>query len=152
MSAPPAYAIGQFRDADAEVARLRQQARAIAEVEDAAFRALGFPEVGVGLDVGCGPGFVAQRLRQARTGLRIIGLDLDRSALRLAREGGAALQASATALAIDQAKVIDIVGTVAGDDTLFVAVKNIDAGLFPSCQEASESDIRIISGRAPSHP
>lgn len=36
-------------------------------------------------------------------------------------------QASATALAIDQAGVIDIVGTVAGDDTLFVAVKNIDA-------------------------
>jgi SAM-dependent methyltransferase len=100
MSAPPAYAIGQFRDADAEVARLRQQARAIAEVEDAAFRALGFPEVGVGVDVGCGPGFVAQRLRQARSGLRIIGLDLDRSALGIAREGGVALQASATALPI----------------------------------------------------
>jgi SAM-dependent methyltransferase len=100
MSAPPAYAIGQFRDAEAEVARLRQQARVISEVEDAAFRALGFPEAGVGLDVGCGPGFVAQRLRQARPGLRIIGLDLDRSALRIAREGGAALQASATALPI----------------------------------------------------
>lgn len=36
-------------------------------------------------------------------------------------------QASATALAIDQANVSDIVGTVAGDDTLFVAVKNVDA-------------------------
>ena len=100
MTAPPAYAIGQFRDAEAEVARLRQQARAIGEVEDAAFRALGLPEAGIGLDVGCGPGFVAQRLRQARTGLRIIGLDVDRSALRIAREGGAALQASATALPI----------------------------------------------------
>jgi transcriptional regulator of arginine metabolism len=35
-------------------------------------------------------------------------------------------QASATALAIDQANVSDVVGTVAGDDTLFVAVKNLD--------------------------
>src|SRR5690349_2183930 len=36
-------------------------------------------------------------------------------------------QASATALAIDRAAVTEIVGTVAGDDTLFVAVKNADA-------------------------
>ncbi|MFL6212556.1 MAG: arginine repressor [Blastocatellia bacterium] len=36
-------------------------------------------------------------------------------------------QASATALAIDQARVSEVVGTVAGDDTLFVAVKNIEA-------------------------
>jgi transcriptional regulator of arginine metabolism len=36
-------------------------------------------------------------------------------------------QASATALAIDQANIIEIIGTVAGDDTLFVAIKNLDA-------------------------
>jgi transcriptional regulator of arginine metabolism len=36
-------------------------------------------------------------------------------------------QASATALAIDRAGLIEIIGTVAGDDTLFVAVKNLDA-------------------------
>ena len=36
-------------------------------------------------------------------------------------------QASATALAIDRAGLLDIVGTVAGDDTLFVAVKDLDA-------------------------
>ena len=36
-------------------------------------------------------------------------------------------QASATALAIDRAGILDIVGTVAGDDTLFVAVKNLEA-------------------------
>jgi transcriptional regulator of arginine metabolism len=36
-------------------------------------------------------------------------------------------QASATALAIDGASIVGIVGTVAGDDTLFVAVKNADA-------------------------
>jgi transcriptional regulator of arginine metabolism len=36
-------------------------------------------------------------------------------------------QASATALTIDRAKIDEIIGTVAGDDTLFVAVKNIEA-------------------------
>lgn len=36
-------------------------------------------------------------------------------------------QASATALAIDRAGILEIIGTVAGDDTLFVAVKNLDA-------------------------
>ena len=36
-------------------------------------------------------------------------------------------QASATALTIDRAKIEEIIGTVAGDDTLFVAVKNIEA-------------------------
>ncbi|HJQ22885.1 MAG TPA: arginine repressor [Blastocatellia bacterium] len=36
-------------------------------------------------------------------------------------------QASATALAIDRADLNEIVGTVAGDDTLFVAVKHQDA-------------------------
>lgn len=36
-------------------------------------------------------------------------------------------QASATALTIDRAKIDEIIGTVAGDDTLFVAVKNVEA-------------------------
>ena len=36
-------------------------------------------------------------------------------------------QASATALAIDRAGISEIVGTVAGDDTLMVAVKDLDA-------------------------
>ncbi|HEY9232468.1 MAG TPA: arginine repressor [Blastocatellia bacterium] len=36
-------------------------------------------------------------------------------------------QASAAALAIDRAGISEIVGTVAGDDTLFVAVKHQDA-------------------------
>ena len=36
-------------------------------------------------------------------------------------------QASATALAIDRAGIPEIIGTVAGDDTLFVAVKHLDA-------------------------
>lgn len=36
-------------------------------------------------------------------------------------------QASLTALVIDRAKIDEIIGTVAGDDTLFVAIKNGEA-------------------------
>ena len=36
-------------------------------------------------------------------------------------------QATSTALVIDRANIQEIVGTVAGDDTLFVAVKGLDA-------------------------
>jgi len=36
-------------------------------------------------------------------------------------------QASPAALAIDRAKIDEIVGTVAGDDTIFIAVKNLEA-------------------------
>jgi transcriptional regulator of arginine metabolism len=62
-------------------------------------------------------------------------------------------QASATALAIDQANVSEVVGTVAGDDTLFVAVKSIEAQravlkqinrLFPSL-----ATDRLASRRSP---
>jgi transcriptional regulator of arginine metabolism len=36
-------------------------------------------------------------------------------------------QASPAALAIDRAKIHEIIGTVAGDDTIFIAVKNLEA-------------------------
>src|SRR5215208_1989845 len=36
-------------------------------------------------------------------------------------------QASPAALAIDRAKIDEIVGTVAGDDTIFIAVKSLEA-------------------------
>jgi transcriptional regulator of arginine metabolism len=36
-------------------------------------------------------------------------------------------QASPAALAIDRAKIDEIIGTVAGDDTIFIAVKNLEA-------------------------
>jgi transcriptional regulator of arginine metabolism len=36
-------------------------------------------------------------------------------------------QASPAALAIDRAKIDEVIGTVAGDDTIFVAVKNLPA-------------------------
>src|SRR5438105_1982414 len=48
---PPAYAIGQFRDAEAEVARLREQARVAARAEEIAFAEVGFPARGSGIDV-----------------------------------------------------------------------------------------------------
>jgi SAM-dependent methyltransferase len=83
--ATPAYAIGQFRDAAGEVARLREQGRVIAAAEDAAFRELGFPDGGSMLDLGCGPGFVARRFLDPRPTLRITGVDIDRQALALAR-------------------------------------------------------------------
>jgi transcriptional regulator of arginine metabolism len=52
-------------------------------------------------------------------------------------------QASATALVIDQANVSGIVGTVAGDDTLFVAVKTGDA------QRAAMKQITRLFAPAP---
>jgi ubiquinone/menaquinone biosynthesis C-methylase UbiE len=85
VASAPAYAIGQFRDAGDEVERLRQQAAVLGRVEDDTFRALGFPERGRGIDVGCGPGFIAQRFAATRPELSVIGLDLDRAALELAR-------------------------------------------------------------------
>jgi SAM-dependent methyltransferase len=98
MPAPPAYAIGQFRDAAGEVARLREQGRVLATAEDDAFRALGFPERGVALDLGCGPGFVAKRFLDGRPELRIAGVDIDRQALALARPAASVLAAAGEAL------------------------------------------------------
>ena len=108
-SPPPGYAVGQFRDAEAEIARLREQAQIAARAEETAFAELGFPSRGIGVDVGCGPGFVARRFLAARTappgdavgaGLRILGLDLDRRPLLLARGALPAVQARAQALPI----------------------------------------------------
>jgi len=98
MPAPPAYAIGQFRDAAGEVARLREQRRVLAAAEDAALRQVGFPEGGLALDLGCGPGFVAQGLRASRPGLRVVGADIDRQALALARPLTTVLAAAGEAL------------------------------------------------------
>jgi SAM-dependent methyltransferase len=95
---PSAYALGDFHDPAAEVARLRQQGAILAEAEEAAFRELGFPDQGTGLDVGCGPGFVARRFLTSFPGLHLFGVDLDRGALALAREATRGAAASATAL------------------------------------------------------
>jgi SAM-dependent methyltransferase len=98
MPAPPAYAIGQFRDAAGEVARLREQVRVAAAVEDAAFRELGFPDSGAALDLGCGPGFVAKRFLEPRPALRMAGVDVDRQALAMARPALPVVAAAGEAL------------------------------------------------------
>jgi SAM-dependent methyltransferase len=80
----PSYTVAQHRDPEAEIARLEQQARVAGAVEEAAFRALGFPERGRVLEIGCGPGFVAARLEASRPGLHVVGVDRDADVLRRA--------------------------------------------------------------------
>lgn len=83
-AAQPAYAVNQFRDPAAEMARLAQQAMVLAAAEEEALRALGLPEEGRILDIGCGPGAVAARLVKARPGLTVVGVDRDRVMLEKA--------------------------------------------------------------------
>jgi SAM-dependent methyltransferase len=71
------YSVEDFLDPEAEIARLRTQAGLIAALEDAALEALGLPEQGRILDVGCGPGFVAARLLSRHPTLEITGIDSD---------------------------------------------------------------------------
>ena len=80
-AAQAAYAVNQFRDPAAEMARLTQQAMVLAAAEEEALRALGLPEQGRILDIGCGPGAVAARLSRSRPGLTILGVDRDRTML-----------------------------------------------------------------------
>jgi SAM-dependent methyltransferase len=98
VPARPAYALGEFHDPAAEVARLREQGAVVAAAEQAAFRELGLPERGLGLDVGCGPAFVAKRFLGTFPALRLVGADLDRRALEAAREVTRVVRASTLAL------------------------------------------------------
>jgi ubiquinone/menaquinone biosynthesis C-methylase UbiE len=82
---PPAYAVGQFRSPEEEIARLGRQAAVLAAAEEEIFRSLGLPEEGRVLDVGCGPGFVGARIAGARPGLRVVGVDRDETVLAQAR-------------------------------------------------------------------
>jgi len=82
MTKRAAYHVADFRDPAAEVARLRSQAAVVASAEERTLDALGFPREGLVLDLGCGPGFVAARLRASRPDLRIVGVDTDRATLR----------------------------------------------------------------------
>jgi ubiquinone/menaquinone biosynthesis C-methylase UbiE len=80
-----AYTIGQFRDPQQEVARLQQQAAILAAAEEEALTSLGMPARGRVLDVGCGPGFVAARIKQMRPELTVIGIDRDPAVVQRAR-------------------------------------------------------------------
>jgi arsenite methyltransferase len=84
-SSEPAYAVHQFRDPAAEVARLAQQAAVLAAAEEEVLTTLGLPARGRALDLGCGPGFVAARMSDARPSLKIVGIDRDLAVLRKAR-------------------------------------------------------------------
>ncbi|MES1204614.1 MAG: methyltransferase domain-containing protein [Pseudomonadota bacterium] len=86
ISAPAvAYAVDQFRDSGAELARLQQQATLIGAAEEEAFRGLGLPDAGRVLDLGCGPGAVAARIMSTRPKLGVVGFDRDPTVLARAR-------------------------------------------------------------------
>jgi SAM-dependent methyltransferase len=93
-----AYDVSGFREPEAEIARLERQATVIAVVEEDALDALGLPQTGQVLDVGCGPGFVATRIGKARPALGIIGIDRDPTVLERARSRIKVIEGDATCL------------------------------------------------------
>lgn len=96
------YALGELRDEEAEVARLAAQASATERGEHAALVALGLPEAGRVLDVGCGPGFVAARTRRLAPGVSVAGVDVDATLVARAKELGIeAVVADGAALPFD---------------------------------------------------
>jgi SAM-dependent methyltransferase len=97
------YAVSEFANPEGEVERLRLQAT-VAAAEDAALRRIGLPDQGLALDLGCGPGFAAARLRRGRPGLRIVGLDRDPHVLALAHGALAPLRGDAAALPFGDAR------------------------------------------------
>ena len=92
------YAVGEFRDSGAEIERLRAQARIAVASEQGHLADLGLPERGRFLEVGCGPGFVTEALRELRPGLTVVGLDLDPTLLGVAKDLFPAVRGDATRL------------------------------------------------------
>jgi SAM-dependent methyltransferase len=92
------YQAGAFEEPQAEVARLARQALVIAAEERAALSAVGLPTRGIGIEVGCGPGFFADGLIKASPGLRIVGLEIDPFVLRDTRTRLPVVRADARAL------------------------------------------------------
>ena len=85
MSDEGRYRAGTFSDPAKEIERLQMQARFIAAREQAALLRVGLPLEGLGLDVGCGPGFFADGLQREHPGLEITGMDIDPIAVAEAR-------------------------------------------------------------------
>lgn len=92
------YTVGEFRDGAAEIARLRAQAHMAVAAEQDHLRALGLPDRGRFLEVGCGPGFVTEALRARRPDLHAVGLDLDRTLLGVAKDRLSAVRGNAMRL------------------------------------------------------
>ena len=97
MSTPriSGYELAEFLEGSAELARLREQAAVVARAELAALRKVGFPRAGRVLDLGCGPGFFAERLRESEPGLDLTGVDRDPRCVEEARQRIVALVADA---------------------------------------------------------
>lgn len=104
VSPPSSYRIAEFEDPAAELERLRLQAAIIFAQEDAVLRELGFPDAGRVLEAGCGPGFVAAALMGHRPQLEIVGVDVDREALRSAMPRTRVLIGTALALPFADAR------------------------------------------------
>ncbi|MBK8170411.1 MAG: methyltransferase domain-containing protein [Sandaracinaceae bacterium] len=100
MTNPSAgYNLAEFAAANAEFARLDRQAAMFAREEERALEVVGLPTAGVLLDVGCGPGSVAQRLQKARPAMRVVGIDVEPQMVKLASQRGLPC-ATASALAL----------------------------------------------------
>lgn len=126
----PAYAVNQFRDPAAELARLAQQATILAAKEEEALRGLGLPESGSVLDIGCGPGALAARLARTRPELTVVGIDRDRAMLEKARAvmpiaGGLAEQLPFPSSAFDAVLARLVVRHVARPEMVFAEMYRV---------------------------
>ena len=71
-------------DSSAELGRLRAQVEQLAGPELELLRRLGILSAKRFVDVGCGPGFFAEKLRSAVDGAEVIGVDVDAAMVELA--------------------------------------------------------------------
>jgi ubiquinone/menaquinone biosynthesis C-methylase UbiE len=89
----PGYALSALDDPEPELARLRQQAEVIQRWEQQQWDRAGLPDAGRILEIGCGPGFVLQRLRSP--GTRLLGVDLEQDSLHRIEDDVGRLRADA---------------------------------------------------------
>jgi ubiquinone/menaquinone biosynthesis C-methylase UbiE len=80
-----AYSVDQFRDPNAEITRLERQAQFTWDREMEAMARVGLIERGRLLDLGCGPGFVGQRVATRMPHAEVVGVDRDATVLDHAR-------------------------------------------------------------------
>jgi SAM-dependent methyltransferase len=92
------YRVGEFEAPQGEVVRLAAQAELIAEQERVALRAVGLPDAGVGIEIGCGPGFFAEGLARSLPGVDLWGMDVDPYVVREARQRLRVIRGDANAL------------------------------------------------------
>lgn len=105
MTGQTGYAVDRYRDSLAEIERLRAQARIAVAAEQEYLVELGLPEEGRFLEIGCGPGFVTDALRETRPALSVVGLDLDATLVGVARQRMPAVRADAKHLPFADASV-----------------------------------------------